>query len=102
EIIVATTDEADAYKIIEIANQCGVKSYKGSLDDVLDRFYQAAKLHHPDFIVRVTSDCPLIDASLMDEVIEMTIRNKLDYAANILKEEFPDGQDIEVFTFNAL
>lgn len=102
EIIVATTDEPDAYKIVEIADQCRVKSYRGSLNDVLDRFYQAAKVHNPDYIVRVTSDCPLIDASLVDKVIKMTVENNLDYGANILKEEYPDGQDVEVFTFNAL
>jgi glutamate-1-semialdehyde 2,1-aminomutase len=102
EIIVATTNEPDADKIVKIAETCGVKSYKGSLNDVLDRFYQAANIYKPDYVVRVTSDCPLMDATLLDCVIKMTIENGLDYGANILKEEYPDGQDVEVFTFNAL
>lgn len=102
EIIVASTNETGADKIVGIAESCGVKSYQGALNDVLDRFYQAAKSYLPDYVVRVTSDCPLIDAALLDSVIRMTIENHLDYGTNILKEEFPDGQDVEVFTFNAL
>jgi len=102
EIIVATTDEEEAYKITDIATQAGVQSHKGSLNDVLDRFYQASKEYRPDYVVRVTSDCPLIDPQLVDKVIEYTIEHGLDYASNVLKEEFPDGQDVEVFTFHAL
>lgn len=102
KIIVATTHEIGADKIISISEKLGVSSFQGSTQDVLDRFYKSVVNEKPDFIVRVTSDCPLIDPSLVDNVIEMTINNKLDYGANILKEEFPDGQDVEVFTFNAL
>lgn len=102
KIIVATTNEIGADKIISISEKLGVSSFQGSTQDVLDRFYKSVVNEKPDFIVRVTSDCPLIDPSLVDNVIEMTINNKLDYGANILKEEFPDGQDVEVFTFNAL
>ena len=100
--IVATTYENGVEQIIDIANNAGVKVYQGELNDVLDRFYQAALPYQPDYVVRVTSDCPLVDAHLIDEVIDLTIRNEADYGANILKEEFPDGQDVEVFTFKAL
>lgn len=102
EIIVATTDEPDSYKISEIAERCGVRSYSGSLNNVLDRYYQSALIYKPDYVVRVTSDCPLIDANLVDEVIGFTVENDLDYGANILEEAYPDGQDVEVFTFKAL
>ncbi|CAM4200414.1 cytidylyltransferase domain-containing protein [Aquirufa beregesia] len=102
KIIVATTFEDDSDKIVDIAMHENVESIKGSTDDVLDRFYQAAKKENPDFVVRVTSDCPLIDHQLIDQVIEMTIQNDLDYGSNILVEEFPDGQDIEVIKWSAL
>lgn len=101
-IIVATTLEEQADQIVKIAYQMGVKVFQGSTDDVLDRYYNAALLDIPDYVVRVTSDCPLIDAELIDNVIKKTLDNNLDYCANILKQEYPDGQDIEVFKFSAL
>lgn len=102
DIYIATTiDESDNI-IEELANELQVKSYRGSEDDVLDRFYQTVKNVKPDFIVRLTSDCPLIDPKLIDEVvIEAKVQN-LDYYSNVLVEKYPDGQDIEVFKFTAL
>jgi spore coat polysaccharide biosynthesis protein SpsF (cytidylyltransferase family) len=102
QIIVATTNEPKSDQIIGIAENAGVTVFQGATDDVLDRFYQAVAPHNPNYVVRVTSDCPLIDASLIDEVIAMVQENKLDYGANILIENYPDGQDVEVFTFKAL
>lgn len=101
-IIVATTLEEQADQILKIADQMGVKVFQGSTEDVLDRFYNAALLDKPDYLVRVTSDCPLIDGKLIDKVIQMALDNNLDYCANILKQEYPDGQDIEVFKLSAL
>ena len=100
--VVATTKEEGVGQIIEISNQSGVDFYQGDLNDVLDRFYQVALPYAPNYVVRVTSDCPLIDSNIIDEVIELTIQNQADYGANILIEEFPDGQDVEVFNFRAL
>ena len=60
---VATTTEEGAEYIINIADKVGVESYQGSVNDVLDRFYQTAKPEHPDYVVRITSDCPLIRSS---------------------------------------
>tara|TARA_R110000796_G_scaffold118864_1_gene232737 strand:- start:99813 stop:100568 length:756 start_codon:yes stop_codon:yes gene_type:complete len=102
KIIVATTFEEGVEQIVEIGKGMSVDVFQGSTDDVLDRFYQSVNELTPDYVVRVTSDCPLIDAKLIDEVIELTTNNNLDYGANILKELYPDGQDIEVFSFNAL
>jgi spore coat polysaccharide biosynthesis protein SpsF (cytidylyltransferase family) len=101
-IIIATTKKKDD-DIIELeANNLGVHCYRGDEDDVLDRFYQAAKSHNPDYVVRLTSDCPLIDPSLIDEIIEATINSNVDYCSNTLIESYPDGQDVEVFSFNSL
>ena len=101
-LIVATTNKKDDDIIEREANILGVHSYRGDENDVLDRFYQSAKPHNPDYVVRLTSDCPLIDSSLMDEIIEATINSKVDYCSNTLIESYPDGQDIEVFTFSSL
>lgn len=100
--VVATTNEEESQSIVSIANSKGVSTFQGSLNDVLDRFYQATLLHEPTHIVRVTSDCPLIDPELIDSVVKQAINEGHDYFANILVEDFPDGQDVEVFTFKAL
>ena len=99
---VATTDEPDADKIVEICNKLNVEVYKGSVNNVLERFYQTALPESPDWIVRLTSDCPLIDSVEIDKVIQFAITKDLDYVSNTLKPTFPDGIDTEVFKFSAL
>lgn len=99
---VATTKELETYKIIKIAERLGIETYQGSIDDVLERFYQAAKPESPDYVVRLTSDCPLIDPNVIDMVIKECIRTNSDYASNVLRPTFPDGMDVEVFKFSAL
>lgn len=100
--IVATTDEKESELICEIASNLSISSFKGSLTNVLDRFYQAVKVEKADYIVRITSDCPLVDASIIDDVVKMCIDQKVDYVSNTLKPTFPDGMDVEVFKFSAL
>lgn len=102
KVVVATTKEDGVSKIIEIAKNLNIDVFQGSTNDVLDRFYNAANQYHPDYVVRVTSDCPLIDSELIDKVINKTISKKVDYCSNIITEDFPDGQDVEVFKFEAL
>lgn len=99
---VATTTETDSDKIVVIAKNLGVDAFKGSVDNVLDRFYQTALPEKPDWVVRLTSDCPLIDPIEIDNVIHFAIENDLDYASNTLNPTFPDGIDVEVFKFQAL
>ncbi len=101
-IIIATTNKRKD-DIIELeSNKLNVSCYRGDEEDVLDRFYRAAKPYNPDFVVRLTSDCPLIDPSLIDMIIKKTINSNVDYCSNTLIESYPDGQDIEVFSFNSL
>lgn len=102
DIIVATTDKLEDDIIETQVKKMGVEVFRGAENDVLDRFYQSVKEIRPDLIVRLTSDCPLIDPELIDSVIDKTISDKVDYCSNCLIESFPDGQDIEVFTFKAL
>lgn len=102
QLLVATTLEPDAQKICDIATAANVKYYRGNMNDVLDRFYQAALPYKPDYVVRITSDCPLLDAAVVDAVIEQAIANGTDYTSNTMEHTFPNGQDVEVFTFAAL
>jgi spore coat polysaccharide biosynthesis protein SpsF len=99
---VATTTETGTDQIVGIAAKLGIESYKGSINNVLDRFYQTALTERPDWIVRLTSDCPLIDPVEIDRVIEFALMNDLDYGSNTLDPTFPDGLDAEVFRFSAL
>lgn len=102
DIFIATTAKTADDVIAHLANNLDIKYYRGSEDDVLDRFYQTVKDIKPHFVVRLTSDCPLIDPQLLDEVIIKAKEEDLDYYANIIEERYPDGQDIEVFKFSAL
>lgn len=102
EIIVATTINDEDTIIYDKALAWGFNASRGSESDVLDRFYQSVKDKNTEWVVRVTSDCPLIDPILVDELISFVQGQDKDYGANTLIENFPDGQDIEVFKFSAL
>ena len=102
EIIVATTNNTEDSLIFNKAIEWGFNAVRGSDTDVLDRFYQAVKDQNADWIVRVTSDCPLLDPVLVDKIIRFTQEKNKDYGCNIFIENFPDGQDVEVFKFSVL
>jgi len=102
KFIVATTINASDDIVQEIAIKEGFEVYRGSEHDVLDRYYQAAKKYKSDIIVRVTSDCPLVDSILIDQIIEAHILNKKDFTSNITKRTYPDGLDVEIFNFKVL
>lgn len=102
EFILATTDQASDTSIADFGRSFGIKVYRGSEMDVLDRYYQAAKLANADIIVRITSDCPLIDPELIDELVQAHLDHKKDFTSNIITRTYPDGQDVEVFNFAAL
>lgn len=102
EIVVATTNKEEDQIIFDKAIELGCSASRGSELDVLDRFYQSVKEKKAGWIVRVTSDCPLIDPGLVDKVVEFVKSHNKDYGSNGLIENFPDGQDVEVFKFSAL
>src|SRR3989338_431054 len=101
-IIVATTVEKKDLGIVRFVSSMGISVYCGSEKDVLDRYYQAAKSFGIRHIVRVTADCPLIDPRIIDDVIGCYFHSGCDYCSNILDVTFPDGEDVEVFSFAAL
>ena len=102
QTIVATTVEAADDPIIDACNSLKVASFRGSEMDVLDRYYQASLVYEADAIVRITSDCPLIDPLLIDEVIKAYIKETPDYAGNTLMRTYPRGLDTEVIAQSAL
>jgi len=101
-VIIATTDKKDDDIIEYESNKLNVSCFRGEEEDVLDRFYRAAKPYEPTYIVRLTSDCPLIDYRLIDKVIDAALSSDVDYCSNTLIESYPDGQDVEVFSFRSL
>lgn len=102
DLVVATTVNGQDKAIADACKSIGANVFRGSEADVLDRFYQAAKLSRPDHIVRVTSDCPLLDPKIIDLVAKRHLKEDAEYTSNIHPPTFPDGEDIEVFTFGAL
>jgi spore coat polysaccharide biosynthesis protein SpsF len=102
DIIVATTTDRADQKIVKLSKKETVKCFRGSINDVLKRYYLAAKENDLDIIVRITSDCPCIDFSVVDSVIEKHIATKADFTSNILTRTFPYGLDVEVLNFDTL
>ena len=95
-LIVATSVNSGDDPIVQFCARNNIDCFRGSEDDVLDRFYQAAKYYKAKTIVRITGDCPLIDPIIVDKVISLFINSKADYTANNEKNPYPDGLDVEV------
>lgn len=102
EILVATTGSIADDAIIQECRRIDVASFRGSENDVLDRYYEAALLTTGEGIVRITSDCPLIDAQIADDTIRSFLDLRPDYASNSLQRTYPRGLDTEVMTRDAL
>jgi spore coat polysaccharide biosynthesis protein SpsF len=102
EIIIATTKHPIDDVIVDEALKAGATVYRGSEEDVLSRYYEAALESHADIIIRITSDCPLIDPILLSEILEFYRHNKYDYVSNTLRRTYPRGLDVEVFSFSSL
>ncbi|PEK99089.1 cytidylyltransferase domain-containing protein [Bacillus sp. AFS017336] len=104
EIVVATTTNEIDQKIVDFCEFMSISYYRGSEDDVLSRYFEAASLYNADLIVRITSDCPLIDPAIIDTVINEFKLNMdhIDYASNTVQRSFPIGMDIEVMSFSLI
>lgn len=105
KIIFTIAKNPDNFKIIKILDKHNIRYFQGSENNVLKRYFDCAKKFKINYIIRVTSDCPLVDPYLVKKMYKSFKKNKLDYLANTLpekKKRYPDGSDIEIFTYSAL
>jgi len=102
EVAIATTESPADDAIVSEAKRLGVRCFRGSERDVLARYVGAAEEFEADVVVRITSDCPLIDAGMMDDVLEEFFREQADFAFNAVPDRLPRGLDVEVFSRKAL
>lgn len=103
KIVVATTTSAEDDATEHFCRENQLECFRGSNEDVLDRYYQTAK-QYPEYdtVVRLTGDCPLIDPEVIDQVVELFEKGDYDYVSNVNPPTFPDGLDVEVFRRSAL
>lgn len=106
EVVVATTTSPEDDAVVDFCAAYGYAVFRGSPQDVLDRYYQAALVHHAQVIVRLTADCPLLDPDVVDRTIKAFFESGVDFAANRLpppfRRTYPIGLDTEVCSFAAL
>ena len=102
EILVATTDMPADDAIVAECRKIKAQVARGDQNDVLDRYYRAAQLTKAEIIVRITSDCPLIDPVITGKTIAAFLESRPDYASNALERTYPRGLDTEVFSFDVL
>ena len=100
EVMVITSIEKNNLPLIKLCTELNTRVFVGSEDDVLDRYYQAARLLNPEYVIRITADCPLFDWNYLDLAIEQ-LEADTDYMSE-LTESFPDGLDIEIMKFSVL
>ena len=104
QIVVATSERADDNVIVQEAIKAHVAWYRGSLSNLLDRHYQIGRLHGADLVVKIPSDCPLIDPSVVDRVLAFYFKNEknYDFVSNLHPATYPDGNDVELMTMECL
>lgn len=102
DLVVATSSQPEDDAIAALCQRIGVRCMRGSLDDVLDRFYRAAAADAPEHVVRLTGDCPLADPELIDAIVGFHRNGGFDYSSNCLPPTFPDGLDVEAVRFDVL
>jgi spore coat polysaccharide biosynthesis protein SpsF (cytidylyltransferase family) len=102
QIALITTKKKNDMILLELAEKNGIIGFSGKDLDVLDRHYKCAKKINADPIIRITSDCPLIDPYLAEEMLHFFLKNNYDYVSNVMPPTFPNGLDVEIFTFKTL
>lgn len=103
-IVIATTTESSDDNVESFCKDHKINFYRGHQTDLLDRHYQAAKIFSADAVIKIPSDCPLIDSKVIDKVIQFYLSNinNYDYVSNLHPATYPDGNDVEIMSFNAL
>ena len=102
KIVMAVPNNKNNITLRRALNRKKINFFAGSENDVLDRYYKTAKKFKAKIVVRITGDCPLIDADIVDKMIKSLISRKVDYASNTNPPTFPDGYDLEIFSFKSL
>jgi len=104
EIIIATSQESTDNIIEQEASAMGIACFRGSLNNLLDRHYQAAKQTGASVVLKIPSDCPLIDPNIIDDVLDFYFlnQNQFDYVSNLHPATFPDGNDVEIMSMECL
>jgi spore coat polysaccharide biosynthesis protein SpsF (cytidylyltransferase family) len=104
DVIICTTRLLEDNRIVKFCKKENIKFYRGSKNDVLSRYYETAKKFRSEIIVRVTSDCPLVDYRIINNMLNTFLKSSIDYYANTypLPTMYPDGMDIEIFNFSTL
>ena len=102
KIVLATSQNKENNRLETLVQNLGYEVYRGSEKNVLSRYYEIAKKHRPEVIIRITGDCPIIDYNIIDEIITIYEKEKFDYLSNTFPPSFPDGLDVELFTYNCL
>jgi spore coat polysaccharide biosynthesis protein SpsF len=101
-LIIAASSNQEDDPIEVLCNKLRIPCFRGDLENVLDRFYQAARKYKPQHVVRLTGDCPLTDPILIDALIDFYLSRGSDYASNCQEPTLPDGLDAEIFSFAVL
>lgn len=103
-IVIATTTDISDDKVEELCKEYHLNCFRGHATDLLDRHYQAGKIFNADAVVKIPSDCPLIDPVVIDKVLNYYLNNsdKFDYVSNLHPASYPDGNDVEIIRFEAL
>jgi glutamate-1-semialdehyde 2,1-aminomutase len=102
KIVIATSVNQKNQPLVDHVTKLGFSIFQGSENDVLDRYYRAAVLHNSDIVVRITGDCPLVDPEVVDAIIKTYKLGGADYVSNSNPPTYPDGLDVEVFSFSSL
>jgi spore coat polysaccharide biosynthesis protein SpsF len=102
DIVIATSEHPSCDPIASLALEIGVRCFRGSEEDVLDRVLKAAASVAADTIVELTGDCPLIDPAVIDRIVTIYGESGVDYCANVLQRTYPAGMDTQVFSFGTL
>ena len=102
QIVLITTTEEDDKIFLELAEKEKILGFAGDENDLLNRHFEYAKIIDADPIIRITSDCPLVDPKIVEKMLEIFLANDFDYMSNTIKPTFPDGLDVEIFTASAL
>lgn len=103
-IVVATSTEKSDNEIVHLCHDKNIMVYQGDLNNLLDRHYQVGLITGADVVVKIPSDCPLIDPSIIDKVIDFYLENSgdFDFVSNLHPATYPDGNDVELMSFKAL